>query len=485
MPARPHVAIRRVCLALLLLLTVLGVAAVVPRDARASVARGIADPTLTQAGTRMDPAVQQEALDQIGPGLRASYVRYVVSWADAEPTQDAYDETYLAGVDNAINLAKARGVKVIITFAYVPAWASDSTFWSVQGYDRKYAMKTDAATLSAFQTFCRTMASRWQGVWGYECWNEPNLHFTLYPQSTSKDKDFGAHVYIKMLKKFSVGIRQGDPQAKRLAGGTAPRGFKATDKLRDRRTMTSPQRFAAAIKAAKITSYFDGYSHHAYTPGASAKNWPEAAPRDPTRIVNLQNMPVLLKMFPSKPFYLTEYGYQTAPCYSFSKQYVSFAQQADYLKRAYAYAARFPQVKLLMWFLLDDFPPVGNDTFTGFYTGLRLASTEKKPSWFAFARGNHLTFEAPSSGSKGATVTATGTLSSDTAGSLGTPALVAGAQLTVMRRLVGGTVWTKVATARTGADGTYSVNLALTRSADFRVEWAGVVTGPVRRIVAH
>ena len=83
------------------------------------------------------------------------------------------------------------------------------------------------------------------------------------------------------------------------------------------------------------------------------------APRDPKTTVNLQNLPVLLKMFPTKPFYITEYGYQTAPCYSFSQQYVSFAQQANYLKRAYAYAARFRQVKLLMWFMLDDFSPSG------------------------------------------------------------------------------------------------------------------------------
>ena len=105
-------------------------------------------------------------------------------------------------------------------------------------------MKTDKATLDAFQEFCRAMAERWQGVWGYECWNEPNLHLTLYPQSTSTDKDFGAHVYLKMLRRFSAGVHEGDPAAQRLAGGTAPRGYKATDRLSSRRMMTSPQRFA-------------------------------------------------------------------------------------------------------------------------------------------------------------------------------------------------------------------------------------------------
>jgi hypothetical protein len=394
-PARTHGVLRYAFFVALLLALALVAGAAVPRIANASVASGIADPTLTLVGARFAPVVQEEALDQIGPKLGADYVRFVVSWADAQPTDQAtYDETYLAGVDNAVTLAKARGVKVMITFAYVPRWASDSRFWNTnqfkpKGYDRRYAMKTDRTTLSAFREFCRAMAVRWQGVWGYECWNEPNLHFTLYPQSMPSDRDFGAHVYVKMLKEFSVGIRQGDPQAKRLAGGTAPRGYKATEPLSLRRMMTSPQRFAAAIKAAKVTSYFDGYSHHAYTPGASKNNQPEAAPRDPKTTVNLHNLPVLLKVFPTKSFYITEYGYQTAPCYSFSQQYVSFAQQANYLKRAYAYAARFRQVKLLMWFMLDDFSPSGRaNDLAGFYTGLRKLDLTKKPAWYAFQRLN-------------------------------------------------------------------------------------------------
>ena len=47
------------------------------------------------------------------------------------------------------------------------------------------------------------------------------------------------------------------------------------------------------------------------------KNAPEAPPRDPTTTVNLQNLGTLLAIFPTKPFYLTEYGYQTAACASF------------------------------------------------------------------------------------------------------------------------------------------------------------------------
>ena len=360
---------RRAVLAVSALFLTLAVVGVAPHAARAAtVARGIADPTLTEPGARMGADVQTEAIEQIGSSnLRASYVRFVVSWAAAEPNPDGSGgEAYLAGVDKAVELAKANGLKVIITFAWVPQWASDPAFWdknpyTVKGYDRRYAMKTDVATLAAFQEFCRKMASRFH-AWGYECWNEPNLHLTLYPQSTAKDKDFGAHVYIKMLRKFSAGIHAGDPQAVRMAGGTAPRGFAASAPLARRAMMTSPQRFARQIKAHGVSSLFDAYSHHPYTPGASGKNSPEAPPRDPTTTVNLQNLGTLLAIFPTKPFYLTEYGYQTAPCTSFTWQFVSLTKQADYLRRAYAYARRYRQVKLLMWFLLDDYSPTGDPT---------------------------------------------------------------------------------------------------------------------------
>ena len=163
-PARTHVVLRFAFFAALLLALTLVAGAAVPRIAKASVASGIADAVLTQAGPRFDPAIQEEALDQIGTELKSDYVRFVVSWADAQPVdRGTYDETYLAGVDNAVTLAKARGLKVMITFAYVPRWASDSRFWNTnqfkpKGYDRRYAMKTDRTTLSAFQEFCRAMA---------------------------------------------------------------------------------------------------------------------------------------------------------------------------------------------------------------------------------------------------------------------------------------------------------------------------------------
>ena len=63
------------------------------------------------------------------------------------------------------------------------------------------------------------------------------------------------------------------------------------------------------------------------------------------------------------------------------------ATQALYLKHAFALAARYPRVKLLIWYLVvDEGPYPGAPADEGVYTGLRRADGARKPSWYAFAQ---------------------------------------------------------------------------------------------------
>ena len=56
------------------------------------------------------------------------------------------------------------------------------------------------------------------------------------------------------------------------------------------------------------------------------------------------------------------------------------AQQATYLKRAYAYVRRYPQVRVLLWFLLHDSPPApGRPPELGIYSGLRDPDGTRNP----------------------------------------------------------------------------------------------------------
>jgi hypothetical protein len=66
---------------------------------------------------------------------------------------------------------------------------------------------------------------------------------------------------------------------------------------------------------------------------------------------------------------------------------VSRTLQARYLTRAYKYAARYRQVKMLVWFLWKDINPTGDpNAYTSAFFGLRSVNGQRKPSWYAFAR---------------------------------------------------------------------------------------------------
>ena len=157
-----------------------------------TVARGVADPTIIS----MSADQQAAALHEIRSELGATYVRFFVSWAAAEPQQGAYDpaSAYMKGVASAVSLARQNGLRVMITFRGVPKWASAQKYWKQWGgYQPYVAMST--TYLPAFRAFCQAIATQFQGqVYAYESWNEPNLYLDLFPQSTPQDKNFGAQI---------------------------------------------------------------------------------------------------------------------------------------------------------------------------------------------------------------------------------------------------------------------------------------------------
>ncbi len=451
-------------------------AATRPGTANAAVARGICVPGIAA----MDPGTQATTLNEVGSPslLHASYVRFLLSWAQAEPADvppgqvpvlDLSAGSYMAGIVSAVGTAKADGLKVIITFYGVPTWASDSTKWKYSSgvYHPSGAMSTTC--LPDFEAFCKAVATQLRGdVYAYECWNEPNGALFLSPQIIPGDSYFAADLYFQMFKSFRTGILAGAGEAAGrpliVAGATAPTGH-------NNASSTTPQRFAARLKADGLGSKvpFDAYSHHPYMPGASLHQGPEAAPTYPDKTVTLENLGTLLKIFPTKSFLLTEYGVQTAPCAAFSGQYVNEITQADYLRCAYAYVARYPQVKLLMWYLLDDTRPAPPaPAVNGFYTGLDTATGAHKRAWYVFAGHNHLTITAPASVKLGTTIRLAGTLTCLVSSS--------GKPLVLQSHTVG-KPWATGRTITTNASGGFSLTGVRPKATTYyRVSWQGVVT---------
>src|SRR5664280_1775542 len=306
--------------------------------------KGIIEPRLEGATSA---SVRAALIHQIGPQLHVRWIRLIVDWSRLEPTRGHYDPAEVARLDALASGLHGAGVKVMLTTCYLPAWASQSSWWShppasyPQGYQPFYPIRTGA--LPDYARLGRYLATHFKGrVQALECWNEPNLWPYIYPQRTSSDEFFAARVYLGMLKAFHAGVTQAHTGVLVVGGATAPIGL-------DDRLRTSPQKFARFLARNHAGRYFDAYSHHPYTPGGSFLHRPDQPPNDPTNTVTLYNLRTLLRLFPTKPFYLTEYGYATQTSAALGLA-VSPSQQAQYLRLAYARARTYRQVKALFWF---------------------------------------------------------------------------------------------------------------------------------------
>jgi Cellulase (glycosyl hydrolase family 5) len=346
------------------------------------VAKGLYDPRLLSSNVQ----AAQRALHEDRMQLHARFIRFNVHWPEAQPHGPrTYNMRYLNHLQSVVQACKKAGLRVIITVVYVPRWASNHKYWRHPPFGYRKGVYEPFYPIARkhmkdFGRFTLTLARLLHGdVFGYECWNEPNLWPYIYPQRTPKDHHLAATLYMSMLRRFAPAVRKGDRRALVIAGATAPTG-------NDDRWRTTPQTFARALRAAGAGKLFDAYSHHPYTPGGEPHPAPEGMPSPDGTTVTLANLKTLLRIFPHKPFYLTEYGYNTKPAAVFGGFCVSARNQANYLRRAYAVAKRYRQVKMLMWFLVKDIHTPGHPASSGIYTGLRRLNGSKKPAWKAFAR---------------------------------------------------------------------------------------------------
>jgi hypothetical protein len=450
---------------IVLLVTILALA-VAPAAAQATgAARSIVDYRVFTVPSGQRPAL----ITEIASNLRAKQLRTNIWWPLAEPSHGVFNEAYLADIKSTVDLAVAANVQVILTIYGTPQWASNSTFWNSppsgypKGYQPFYVMSR--TYLADFQDLAQHCAAYFgTSVSAWECWNEPNLFVYMYPQKTTKDSIYAIRLYRDMLIRFHKGIKLGSPTALVVAGATGP--FGANDKWR-----TSPQRWASQLRTLKAGTYFDVYSHHPYPVGPTTRVAPELTPTDATHTVGMGNISVLLKKFPTKPFWITEYGYNTAYSVVFGGFKVSVTAQADYLRRAFILTRRYPQIKFLSWYMVRDFSSTGKATDPlGVYTGLKTLSGAKKRSYYSFAGGNTLTMVVPTTVHIGARFKATGYLKSKWNGP------IVGASLQIQRRAAGTTSWVTIYTTKTSTGGFYQIYRRQFNSVYYyRARFAGVV----------
>jgi hypothetical protein len=338
-----------------------------------------------------------QAFDQLSE-LRTQVVRVTLNWREAAPTRPvsglfADPSSYRWGqYDQVVRAAQARGIQVIFTILWTPAWAGGGP----KG-------KLVPRSMAYLQSFARAAATRYSGVYPdpeppvpgamlprvryWTAWNEPNGRLFLKPQYKRVRGRFviwSAIQYAKMCTAVFKGVHNAES-----AAGVAPRGKVACGVLnpggnnnaRGARGAPTPLRFMEAMRARNPK--FDVFAHHPYA--GTSRETPTSIPRPRGRI-GLGNLGVLIAEmnrlgWGSKRLWLTEYAYQTKPPDGHFG--VTPRKQAAYLRQAYRIAKRTRRVDMFVWFLLKDELEVGRWQ-SGLIWSFPTRAGVKKPAYAAF-----------------------------------------------------------------------------------------------------
>jgi hypothetical protein len=266
-----------------------GPAAVAKSSAPAPVPAGVVGMNLTDPffNTGIDEAQQFGVM--VGAGIES--VRAVFSWAAAQPQQNGPID--FTATDQLVAMAAARGMTVMPTVMYSPAWAAAPIPSSVEFYDL-HPPGNDAA----YAAYVKALVQRYGphgSFWKdnptirkvpirlWQIWNEPNFNYD-WPEP--KGKTFAAS-YVKLVKATRAAIKSVDPGAKVVLAGFPNYAWEYV---------------ADVYKVPGARSSFDIVAVHPYT-------------TDPKNVIKfLQKVRTVMNANgdKSKPMVITETGWQSS-----------------------------------------------------------------------------------------------------------------------------------------------------------------------------
>jgi polysaccharide biosynthesis protein PslG len=320
------ISLRRLCRALIITALLVPVSAWAG-TATAEAAQVGVTPDLTWGATR--PEVDRTVALLHDTGVR--WVRLNVSWAALEEHgKGAYNAGMLADVDYAVDAATGAGLKVLMPLLEVPYWASSDPQKTAAGgsrsWNRYWKPSRMADYADAFEYLVRRYSAR--GVHHYQVWNEPN-HPRFWPSGI----DAGA--YVQMLRAAAPAIRAADPTAKVVLGAPSANDYP----------------FLERAYAAGARGLFDIAAVHPYVGSVDPRLcWNQAGTtrRAIHAFCGIEEIHAVMEAAGDGelPLWLTEFGWSTnSGAYG-----VTEAQQAEYLKAAYAKLAEWRYVEVAFWY---------------------------------------------------------------------------------------------------------------------------------------
>jgi hypothetical protein len=358
-----------------------GVAAVPAASAAAGLAMGFADdPALTLGSTASTAPWITRAVNE-GAGM----VRVNVVWQqiapERRPARFVADNPGSRGyrwsvVDNAVRNLSARGLQVLLMIYLAPTWA--------QGPHRPAAARngTWEPDPAQFAAFAHAAAVRYSGSYApagqavlprvsyWQAWNEPNLGVYLAPQWTQTRVGLvpaSPGVYRPLLNAFYAAVKGVSPSNVVVMAGTAPYGDPAAgqDLVPLTYQRMRPVAFdrglfclSTGLKALRCPgpTMLDVFDHHP---------WDDKGPTDPALNADDATVPDVWKIsrvfraaeragrvlpLGSKPFWITEIGWDTGPPNPYA---VPVQTQARYLEQAMFILWR-QGVSNVLWFQIRD-----------------------------------------------------------------------------------------------------------------------------------
>jgi hypothetical protein len=307
----------------------------------------------------------------------ATIIRATADWSQIAPTRpaaaaNAFDPAYrFTDLDDLVRHAAMDGMTVMLTIWGTPAWANHA-----RGPNYVPEQMNDLFA------FARAVADRYSGrhpgypfVGYYTIWNEPNSVRFLAPAFDSQGNPVSPYLYAAICRSAYSGLKAGNPLATVAIGQTSSRGAELG---RAGSGSIAPGTFARLLASVTPAVPFDAWAHHPYS---DLGYGPSQRYRFPN--VNLST----LHTFEQKldlwfhrsdiPIWISEYGLQTKPARPGG---VSIAQQAAYVKQAFAIAAADPRVQMFIWFTLRDEP-----AYETWDSGLIGDAGVRKPAFAAFA----------------------------------------------------------------------------------------------------
>jgi hypothetical protein len=276
--------------------------------------------------------------------LGAEWIRFDFNWADI---QAGGPTTYKwAPYDAVVQAALARGLSVLGTIDYTPAWELPS------GYSDLYHSPPKSA--NDYAGFCTQVVTRYapMGVHAWEIWNEPNNTFIIAD-------------YTSLLKAAYPAIKQADPSALVLTGGTQPFAANAI----------APTEFLTGIYQNGGGGSFDAVAHHPYCYSTGFvfpfyAEWSAWSQMQDTQI-SLRSI-MTANRDQGKQIWITEFGAPTSE----DPNAISEADQALLVTNAYNLFQAYSWSGPLFWFSYKD--------YTGGNFGLVRPDYSHKPSYKAY-----------------------------------------------------------------------------------------------------